>query len=121
MKKFVLTEKNLELYAAKHYYNPKYIDFDEFYDDLNRFKYVKRLLSRYDESGELSERLILNHIIVIFNSFGIEASLKILELKIDKRQWPTLKPFLIFLKYIRNDQYTNIIMDPYVVDCLRKI
>ena len=121
MQNFELNEENLELYAAKHYNNPKYIDIEEFKEDLNRFKYVKRLLNKYEEGGDLSERLILNHLIVIFNSFGIEPSLKILELKMSKFHWPILKPFLIFLKYIRNDQYTNIPMDPVIVDALRKI
>ena len=118
---FELNEENLELYAAKNYYNPKYIDIEEFREDLNRFKYIKRLLNRYEEGGELSERLILNHLIVIFHSFGIDPSLKILELRMSRYHWPIIKPFLIFLKYIRNDQYTKIPMDPVVVDALRKI
>ena len=118
---FKLTDENLELYAAKNYYNPKCIDIEEFQDDLKRFKYIKRLLNRYEETGEISERLILNHLIVVFNAFGIEAALNILELKMDKRYWTILKPFLIFLKYISNDQYTKIPMDPVVVEILRKI
>ena len=65
-----LTEENLFLYAAKHYYNPKFSDIEEFYEDLKRFKYIKRLVNRYLEHDELGERLILNHLIVIFNSFG---------------------------------------------------
>ena len=118
---FEINEENLELYAAKHYYNPKFIDVEEFKEDLNRFKYIKRLLNKYEEGGDLSERLILNHLIVVFNTFGIEAALKILELKVNKFHWPILKPFLIFLKYIRNDQYTRIPMDHVVVEALRKI
>ena len=118
---FELTEDNLFIYAAKHYYNPKYIDAEEFQEDLKRFKYIKRLLNRYEETGKLSERLILNHLIVVFNVFGIGAGLKILELKLEKNHWPLIKPFLIFLRYIRNDQYTNIPMDQTVVDALRKI
>lgn len=116
-----LTEKNLFLYAAKHYKNPKFADIDEFYEDLKRFKYIKRLLNRYLETDELAERLLLNHFIVIFNMFGIEASLDILELKLEDKHWPIVKPFLIFLNYIKNDQYTGITMDPNVVDILRKI
>lgn len=116
-----LTEKNLFLYAAKHYKNPKFADIDEFYEDLKRFKYIKRLLNRYLETDELAERLLLNHFIVVFNMFGIEAALEILELKLEDRHWPVVKPFLIFLNYIRNDQYTGITMDPNVVDILRKI
>ena len=116
-----LTEKNLFLYAAKHYKNPKFSDIDDFYEDLKRFKYIKRLLNRYIESDELSERLILNHLIVVFNVFGIEAALNILDFKLEDKHWPVMKPFLIFLNYIRNDQYTGITMDPEVVNVLRKI
>ena len=116
-----LTEDNLFLYAAKHYYKPQFSDIEEFYEDLKRFKYVKRLVNRYLDSGELGERLILNHLIVIFNSFGIEASLNMLDLKLDDRHWPVIKPFLIFLKYIENDQYIGISMDQTVIERLRKI
>ena len=116
-----LTEDNLFLYAAKHYYKPQFSDIEEFYEDLKRFKYIKRLVNRYLDSGELGERLILNHLIVIFNSFGIEASLNMLNLKLDDRHWPVIKPFLIFLKYIENDQYIGISMDQTVIERLRKI
>ena len=116
-----LTEDNLFLYAAKHYYNPQFSDIEEFYEDLKRFKYIKRLINRYLENGDLAERLILNHLIVVFNSFGIEAALNILELKLDEKHWPIVKPFLIFLKYIRDDQYTGITMNQEVVEALRKI
>ena len=116
-----LTEKNLLLYAAKHYSNPTFSDIDDFHEDLKRFKYIKRLLNRYLETDDLSERLILNHLIVIFNMFGIEAALNILDLKLEEKHWPVIKPFLIFLKYIKNDQYTGITMDPTVVEALRKI
>ena len=116
-----LTKDNLIVFAAKHYYNPKCIDSEEFFEDLKRFKYIKRLLNRYKTSGELSERLILNHLIVIFNVFGNEAGLDILELKVELDHWPTLKPFLIFLKTIKNTEYTNIDMDKLVVERLREI
>ena len=116
-----LTEKNLLLYAAKHYSNPTFSDIEDFHEDLKRFKYIKRLLNRYLETDDLSERLILNHLIVIFNMFGIEAALNILDLKLEQKHWPVVKPFLIFLKYIKNDQYTGITMDPSVVEALRKI
>ena len=116
-----LTDDNLLLYAAKHYSNPRCIDAEEFYEDLNRIKYIKRLLNKYEESGKIAERLILNHLIVFFNVFGIEAALNMLEFKLEDKYWPVIKPFLIFLKYIRNDQYTEIAMDQNVVDVLRKI
>jgi len=116
-----LTEDNLFIFAAKHYYNPRGIDAEEFEEDLKRFKYVKRLLNRYIESDNLSERLILNHLIVIFNVFGTKGGLAILELKLEDNHWPIIKPFLVFLRMITNDQYTNIPQDPGVVEALRKI
>ena len=90
-------------------------------EDLKRFKYIKRLLNRYLETDDLAYRLLLNHFIVVFNMFGIEAALNILELKLEDKHWPVVKPFLIFLKYINNDEYTGITMDPTVVEKLRKI
>tara|TARA_B100000927_G_scaffold126211_1_gene101843 strand:- start:211 stop:570 length:360 start_codon:yes stop_codon:yes gene_type:complete len=116
-----LTESNLLLYAAKHYYNPRFSDIDEFYEDLKRFKYVKRLVNRYLDDKDLAERLILNHLIVIFNAFGIEPSINMLKVKLDERHWSVIKPFLIFLKYITNDQLVGIEMDDRVVEVLRKI
>lgn len=116
-----LTKDNLTIYAAQNYINPKCIDSEEFFEDLKKFKYVKRLLNRYRDTGVLSERLILNHLIVIFNVFGHEAGLNILELKVELDQWGTLKPFLIFLKAIKNTEYTNIEMDKSVVEALRNI
>jgi hypothetical protein len=116
-----LTEENMFLYAAKHYNNLTFSDIEEFHEDLKRFKYIKRLVNRYLETGELSERLILNHLIVVQNSFGIEASLNILSLKLESKHWTVIKPFLIFLRYITNDQFIEVQMDKYVVDRLRKI
>lgn len=116
-----LTEDNLFLYAAKHYDNPTFSDIDEFYEDLKRFKYIKRLLNRYLDHDDLAERLILNHLVVVFNVFGVEAALNILNLKLDEKHWPVVKPFLIFLNYIRNDQLTEIEMDKFVIETLRKI
>jgi hypothetical protein len=111
----------LILYAAQNYYNPRCIDSEEFFEDLKKIKYIKRLLNRYRDTGVLSERLILNHLIVIFNVFGYEAGLNILELKIELEHWGVLKPFLIFLKAIKNTEYTNIDMDKTVVERLREI
>lgn len=116
-----LTEENVMLYAAKVYYKPQFSDIEEFYEDLKRFKYVKRLVNRYLEHNELAERLILNHLIVIFNSFGIEPSINILNLKLDHKHWPVIKPFLVYLNYIEPDKITGFPLDPEVVNRLRKI
>jgi len=116
-----LTEENLFLFAAKNYYKPQFTDIDEFYEDIKRFKYIKRLLNRYIDQGELAERLILNHLIVVCNSFTIPAALSILDLKLDDKHWPVIKPFLVYLRYIKDDEYTGIVMDQTVVNVLRKI
>lgn len=126
-----LDETNFLLYAAKHYDNPSCFDTLEFYEDLNRFKYLKRLFSRYEESGELKERLILNHIIVIYNLFGVEASTRMLFFKL-RDYHVLLKPFLVFLNYCPDRVYniglegktintSDIPLDPVIVSALRKI
>jgi hypothetical protein len=114
-------EEDLIRFAIKQYYNPKGIDVDEFYDDLKRVKYIKRLLNRYLDHGRLTERLIMNHLIVIFNVFGYYGGIKILQVKLEDKHWPVLKPFLVYLKAIRNDQFTGIEMDQKVVERLREI
>ena len=87
-----LDMSNFLLYAAKHYDNPQCFDTIEFYEDLKRFKYIKRLLNRYD----LKERLILNHIVVLFNLFGVYPSIRMLFLKCEGME-SLLIPFLIAL------------------------
>lgn len=116
-----LNEETFTIFAARNYYNPVCIDADEFHEDLKRFKYIRRLLNRYLDTGKLSERLLLNHIIVVFNVFDIGPGLKMLEYRLDEKHWPVVKPFLIFLKIIPNDKFTHIPMDDTVVNALRKI
>ena len=82
---------------------------------------MKRLLNKYLSQNKLSERLILNHLIVIFNVFGIGPGLKMLEYRLDDKHWPIVKPFLIFLEVIPNDKYTGIHQDDDVVEALRQI
>jgi len=94
-----LDEANFLLYAAKHYENPQCHDTVEFYDDLKRIKYIKRLFNRYQEEGDLKERLILNHIIVLNNVFGPIPTARMLFLKC-KGMEELLKPFLLFLNIL---------------------
>ena len=126
-----LDESNFLLYAAKHYENTQCYDTIEFYDDLKRFKYIKRLFNRYAEEGDLKERLILNHIIVLNNVFGPEATSKMLFLKCRGLE-EYLKPFLLFLNIlpekIENIGIDNITiytleikMNTYILEQLRKI
>ncbi len=116
-----LNRKNFKLYASQNYNNPECIDVNEFKEDLSRFKYVKRLLSRYEAHSDLQERLILNHLIVIYNCFGIEASNRMLWYKINENHWHYIKPFLVFLHYLPEDEKVDVPMDPYIVEVLRKL
>lgn len=94
-----LCDDNFMMYAMKAYDKPNCI-MSEFEEDLKRIKYVKRLIRRYRLTGELKERLILNHIIVLANVFGIEASVKMLFFKFDEEDYDILKTFLVFLNYM---------------------
>lgn len=118
-----LNDDNFELFAIRNYYNPRCVDAEEFYDDLKRFKYVKRLITRYRDNGDDPHvHLLLNHLVVIFNVFGIEGGLKMLEFKIPNLDdWLIIKPFLIYLRVIENTKYSSISMDQRIVDKLRKI
>ncbi len=123
-----LKERTFLLYAARHYDNPNCNTQEEFLDDLRRFKYVKRLLNRYVETGELKHRLILNHIIVIYNVFGSEAATKMLFLRLTGLE-KYLKPFLVCIgqmpeQVVMADKViinSDVPMDPFVVDALRTI
>jgi len=125
-----LTDKNFILFCAAHYDNYQYHSTEEFIEDLNRIKYIKKLITRYIEKGELKERLILNHIIVLNNVFGPQILCKILYLKL-KNQMKYIKPFLILLNILPDKIYnvnneniidTNLIpMDENIVAKLRKI
>jgi hypothetical protein len=124
-----LDESNFLLYAAKHYDNPQCLDTEEFYDDLKRFKYLKRLFGKFEESGELRERLIINHLIVLYNVFGQHAT-RMLFLKLEP-YYPYLKPFLVLLNYMpdkviigtecKTIYSSDIPMDQRVIEVLRKI
>ena len=125
-----LTDKNFLLYCASHYDNVKYASTEDFVEDLNRLKYIKKLITRYVEYGELKERLILNHIIVLNNCFGPEVLCRILYLKL-RPQMKFIKPFLVLLNimperlYNINDEKiidTDLIdMDQIIVAKLRKV
>lgn len=116
-----LTRRNFKLFAAKHYDNPECLDIEEFNQDLSRFKYLKRLLRRYELTGDLQERLILNHVIILYNVFGIKACNKMMWYKINEEHWHYIKPFLIFLNYLPEDEKVEVAMDPYIVEVLRKL
>ena len=91
-----LNEENFLLFAIKNYENPQAVTKEDFDKDLNHFKYIKRLLKRYRNTGELKSHLILNHFIVLYNIFG-EATTPMLFFKIEKELWPVMKTFVLFL------------------------
>ena len=109
------------MYAIKHYDNPQCEGEKEFHDDMKRFKYIKRLLKKYRTSGDLKERLLLNHIIILRNLFGTEACVTLLLFKTQKEYLTALKSFLIFLNMIRDNELNEIGLDNYVLKELRKI
>ena len=122
-----LCDDNFLMYAMKAYDKPNCI-MSEFEEDLKRIKYVKRLIRRYRLTGELKERLILNHIIVLGNVFGIEAAVKMLFFKFDEEDYDILKTFLVFLNYMpkiitgikgRNIHSADIWVDVFVGKRLR--
>lgn len=119
--KVEVTEDNYLIVAAKHYNNPQCSSTDEFYADLDRIKYIKRLINRYLDGGDLSERLLLNHIIVFCNVFGIEIGVKMMAVKLEHKYWSVIKTFLVFLKYIEPTDLVGISMDSKIINTLRKI
>jgi len=91
-----LNEDNFLLFAIKNYENPQAVTREDFEKDLNHFKYVKRLLKKYKNTGQLKVHLILNHFIILYNVFG-EATTPMLFHKIEMDLWPVMKSFIIFL------------------------
>ena len=91
-----LTEDNFLLFAIKNYENPQAVTKEDFDKDLNHFKYIKRLLKRYKNTGQLKSHLLLNHFIILYNIFG-EAATPMLFHKIERELWPSMKTFIMFL------------------------
>lgn len=91
-----LNEDNYIMFAIKHYENPHAVTQDDFYEDLKRFKWIKRLLKKYKTTGSLKSHLLINHFIILYNVFG-EATTPLLFYKIDKELWPIVKTFVVYL------------------------
>ena len=115
-----LNDDNFLLYAMHHYDNQQCHTIEEFEEDLKRFLYLRKLLNRYKKDGELKERLILNHIIVLYNLFG-DALTDMLFFKIEKEYWPALITFLVYLNRIPEDKYSEVQLDQDIISVLRKI
>lgn len=114
-----LTTDNYILYAMKSYDKPNCI-MSEFKEDMKRFNYLKRLFLRHRKYGEIRERLILNHLVVIYNLFGIESATRLLFYKIDPQDYNALKTYLIFLNFmpeiVRGIRNKNILSCDIEVD-----
>jgi len=123
----ILTEKNFLLYAAKYYDTKRSSSEEEFAEDLKRFQYLKRLFKRYHESEDLRVRLILNHLIILYNCFGPEAT-NMLFMKLDEYH-NYLKPFVVFLSFMPDKvEYegtvimsSDISLDQNIVEELRNL
>ena len=116
-----LNEENFTLFAIRHYDNPQCTSTEEFYEDIRRFRYLKRLLKRYHNTGELRERLILNHLIILNNVFGVENAVRMLQYKIDDEYWPVVKTCLLYLEYIDEGFDVEISLDEKVVKRMREL
>jgi len=116
-----ITSDNVIMFAIKHYDNPQCEGEKEFYDDMKRFKYIKRLLRKHKDTGVLKERLLLNHIIVLNNLFGAEACVTLLLFKIQREYWDTLKSFLLYLNIIREDELKEVQENKEILEVLRKL
>ena len=118
-----LNESNYLLFAIKFYDNPQSVTREDFEDDLKRIKYIKRLLKRYKNTGELKTHLILNHLIVLFNVFN-DATVPLLFYNLESELWPSIKSFLIFLNRIPEypkTQINEIQIDDNCIEILRAI
>jgi len=116
-----LNDDNFVLFASRHYDNPQCLSVDEFYNDVQRFKYLKRLFRRYTQNNDLQERLILNHLVVLYNVFGIRAANRMMFYKMEDEYLSVIKTFLVYLNYLPEDEYVEIPLDWHIVEVLRKL
>jgi len=118
-----LNENNYILFAIKYYENPQSVTMEDFESDLKRIRYVKRLLKRYKNTGELKTHLILNHLIILFNVFN-DAAVPLLFYNLEEELWPSIKSFLLFLNRLPEypkTQIHEIVEDSECLSQLQKI
>jgi len=116
-----LTKQNVLMFAIKAYDNPQAMGTKEFYDDMKRFKYLKRLFKKYSLSGEFKDRLILNHLIILSNVFGVEAANALLFFKIDKMHLSILKSCLVYLNHLADSDVPQIKKNEKVYKQLKEL
>ena len=115
-----LNDDNFILFAIKNYENPQAVTKDDFDKDLNHFKYIKRLLKRYKNTGVLKTHLLLNHFIILYNIWG-EATTPMLFFKIDKDLWSSMKAFIMFLNRFPDYPRTYIHDIQVDIECLKEL
>jgi hypothetical protein len=115
-----LNEENYIIFAIKHYENPQAVTQEDFFEDMKRFKWIKRLLNKYKNTGELNNHLIINHFMVLYNVFG-EATTPMLFFKIEKDLWSSMKSFVIFLGRFPEYPKSSIHDIEVDVNCLSKL
>ena len=116
-----ITKDTWLLYAQQNYDNPTFTKEQEFLDDLKRFKYLKRLFRRYTLTSEIKVRLIVNHIVVLQNVFGVEVAVTLLLYKVDKKYWPILKACLNYLEYLYSHELNDIDADSNIEGMLTEL
>ena len=116
-----LNADNFELFAGKYYTNPQCTSIEEFQEDLLKFKYLKKLFTRYNNNDDLQIRLILNHIIILYNVFEADACTAMLYHKMNSASWNALTTFIIFLNYITEPPHVDICIDTFIANELSKI
>ena len=115
-----ITKDNWLLFAQHHYDNPTLQREQEFYDDIKRFKYLKRLFRKYRITKKIKIRLAVNHIIVLSNVFGVEVAVTLLLFKVEKLYWPYLKSILNYLNYLYPHELKNVGSDKNIDELLNK-
>lgn len=115
-----LNDDNFLIFAIKNYDNPSCNGMSDLEEDLKRFKYIKRLFRRYENTNVLSERLVLNHLIILYNVFG-NAATRMLFYKIEQKYWSYLKTFLVFLNRMPDSSLVEITLDQTIVSKLREL
>ena len=115
-----LNDGNFLLFAIRNYENPQAVTKEDFDKDLNHFKYIKRLLKRYKNTGQLKTHFLINHFIVLYNIFG-DATTPMLFYKIEKELWDVMKTFIIFLNKMPDYPKSHIHDIPVDLDCLAEL
>ena len=115
-----LTEDNYITMCMRNYDNAQCNTIEEFEQDFYRIICIKKIIDRYRVSKKVNIRLLLNHVIVLHNSFDYLVP-SLLKLKLQGHHLPVVKPILVYLKYIESDEWIDVIADSRIFNILRKI